>query len=48
MAHLILSEENTFQADGDHNKKAGSLGKAEWLDLSKGLPTVLLCCKLEW
>ena len=39
MVHLIWfeTEANTFQADGDHNKKVGSLGKAEWLDLSKGL-----------
>ena len=39
MMHLIWfkTEANTFQADGDHNKKVGSLGKAEWLDLSKGL-----------
>ena len=38
MMHLIWfePEENRFQADGDHRgEKVGSLGKAEWLDLSK-------------
>ena len=45
MVHLIWfeTEANTFQADGDHNKKVGSLGKAEWLDLSKGLEDAPPC-----